>query len=213
MGATTLGKLRFQMFEYNTNGNWGVVDSIGRRATTLFDTDTAAGVRLEVTITGADKYFLKMTPLDLPASAYVQSGTLENPVMGAIDWVEFTFFNTATDTGTPPTSATDVYIRSLRIVGRGDMDFDGDVDFDDIDDFVLGLNNPDLYESIFGVPPSVKGDTTDGDGDQDFDDIPGFVALLAGAQATAVPEPSALAIAAGAAGILAFPVWRRRRRG
>jgi hypothetical protein len=57
------------------------------------------------------------------------------------------------------------------------MDFDGDLDFDDIDDFVWGLIAADVYEDLYGVPPVINGDV-DGDGDLDFDDIAGFVALL-----------------------------------
>ena len=34
---------------------------------------------------------------------------------GQIDWIEFTFFNTPTDTGSPPTKATDFYISSMQI--------------------------------------------------------------------------------------------------
>jgi hypothetical protein len=84
----------------------------------------------------------------------------------------------------------------------GDMDFDADIDFDDIDDFVLGLNNPTLYASIFGAAPSFHGDT-DGDGDLDFDDIQGFVALLQGGQQAAIPEPTGVALlAAGCLTIL-----------
>ncbi len=76
-------------------------------------------------------------------------------------------------------------------VTLGDMDCDGDVDFDDIDDFVLGLNDAAAYQAVFGLPPSAKGDT-DSDGDLDFDDIQGFVNLLGvgvTGDARAVPEP------------------------
>jgi hypothetical protein len=76
----------------------------------------------------------------------------------------------------------------------GDMDCDGDTDFDDIDDFVLGLNDAAAYENMFGVPPSLKGDT-DGDEDLDFDDIEGFVGILQGGGAVRVPEPASAAIA------------------
>jgi hypothetical protein len=78
----------------------------------------------------------------------------------------------------------------------GDMDGDLDVDFDDIDDFVLGLTDPMAYENLFGVPAFAKGDT-DRDGDLDFDDIGGFVALLTGPASEgirAVPEPSVLVV-------------------
>ena len=75
----------------------------------------------------------------------------------------------------------------------GDMDLDADVDFDDIDDFVLGLTDPAIYEAMYGVPPTQRGDI-DRDGDLDFDDIPSFVAVFTSSlQRTspqAVPEPS-----------------------
>ena len=79
----------------------------------------------------------------------------------------------------------------------GDMDWDGDVDFDDIDDFVLGLNNPQAYQDQYGAPPTVTGDT-DGDSDLDFDDIGPFVEILTppqGSDSQTVPEPSTLALA------------------
>ncbi|MFV1965322.1 MAG: sulfatase-like hydrolase/transferase [Pirellulaceae bacterium] len=59
----------------------------------------------------------------------------------------------------------------------GDMDFDGNVDFDDIDEYVLGLSDEVAYQAAFGPLPSINGDT-DGDGDLDLDDIPGFVQIL-----------------------------------
>jgi virginiamycin B lyase len=94
-------------------------------------------------------------------------------------------------------------------VTPGDMDRDEDVDFDDIDDFVLGLNDPANYEEIFGVPSSLNGDT-DGDGDLDFDDIDPFVAILGGADTVGirnVPEPSTWALLCLAAG---FVAWSKR---
>ncbi|MFV2069194.1 MAG: putative Ig domain-containing protein, partial [Pirellulales bacterium] len=61
----------------------------------------------------------------------------------------------------------------------GDMDIDGDVDFDDIGAFVMGLSDPSGYTSLFGVPAELYGDT-DQDGDIDFDDIDSFIDLLIG---------------------------------
>ena len=58
------------------------------------------------------------------------------------------------------------------------------LDFDDVDDFVLGITNPAQYEATYGVPGSLHGDF-DGDGDLDFDDIPGFVEKLSGGGAAA----------------------------
>jgi len=93
---------------------------------------------------------------------------------------------------------------SLELV-TGDLDFDGDVDFDDIDDLVLGLSSAALYEGTFGVPPVEAGDTN-GDGDFDFDDISGFVAILMAhgvAAEQAVPEPSGSALWCAALVLLA----------
>jgi hypothetical protein len=88
----------------------------------------------------------------------------------------------------------------------GDLDLDGDVDLDDIDDFALGLNDAAAYEDLFGVLPFLAGDT-DGDGDQDFDDIDDFVAILTSPDSgvtQAVPEPCAAALFGVAIGTLAL---------
>jgi hypothetical protein len=90
---------------------------------------------------------------------------------------------------------------STRLID-GDLDDDGDVDFDDIDDFVLGLNNPVGYEAARGFGPVMRGDT-DNDGDQDFDDIGLFVTILtSGSHAASVPEPATcVLLAVGLIGI------------
>jgi hypothetical protein len=68
----------------------------------------------------------------------------------------------------------------------GDLDLSGGVDQDDIATLVLGLNSPQAYADLFGIPAALAGDT-DGDGDLDFDDLSGFAAILGGnAVATAV---------------------------
>jgi hypothetical protein len=96
----------------------------------------------------------------------------------------------------------------------GDVDFDQDVDFDDIDDFVLGLNDPAAYEQLFGLPPSRKGDT-DEDGDLDFDDIASFVDILNGAAPRAshfaLPEPRYEEFLFMSAAALSC-AWRQGRR-
>ncbi len=61
----------------------------------------------------------------------------------------------------------------------GDMDCDGDVDFDDINPLVLAISDPVAYAAAFPDCAYELGDI-DGDGDVDFDDINGFVALLTG---------------------------------
>jgi hypothetical protein len=96
----------------------------------------------------------------------------------------------------------------------GDMDCDRDVDFDDIDDLVLGLNDPLAYEQLVGLPPSRKGDT-DADGDLDFDDIAGFVEILnphsVAANRLALAEPSCEGLLLMSA-LLLVPILRRRAR-
>ncbi|MEW6249385.1 MAG: PQQ-dependent sugar dehydrogenase [Planctomycetota bacterium] len=62
---------------------------------------------------------------------------------------------------------------------RGDMNRDGQVNFDDINPFVLGLTDPAGYEAQYGVPPVTLGDLNC-DGAFDFEDINPFVAALAG---------------------------------
>lgn len=82
----------------------------------------------------------------------------------------------------------------------GDMNCDGQIDFDDINAFVTGLANPGIYELLYGVSPALKGDLQ-GDGDLDFDDIPLFVDLFNDPQAAgwhSVPEPPGLAYIPGA---------------
>ena len=100
----------------------------------------------------------------------------------------------------------------------GDMDFDGDIDFDDIPPFVLGLTQPLEYQTTFGLAAVVRGDVS-GDGRMDFDDIPPFIANFgaaaaaepAGATAIAAPEPASATIgliAAAAAVLLGLRVAR-----
>ncbi len=64
-----------------------------------------------------------------------------------------------------------------QVLTPGDLDCDGDVDFDDIDPFVLALSGQVAYEAAHPNCYWLNGDT-DGDGDVDFDDINGFVQLI-----------------------------------
>jgi subtilisin-like proprotein convertase family protein len=70
----------------------------------------------------------------------------------------------------------------LRLVihGRhrpGDMNCDGNVDFDDINPFVVALVGEQGYRNRYGDCDYMLGDVN-GDGGVDFDDINPFVALL-----------------------------------
>jgi hypothetical protein len=136
---TPAPKLNVRIYEYFSNGQWGIADDAGFAPIPLFDNETAdGGLRLEITLTDAfDNYELVMTPLANPAMTYTHLGAFDNPGV-PIDWLEFTFFNTDGDTGTPPVTATDFYIRSLEIADNaaagkpGDFDLDGDVDGADL---------------------------------------------------------------------------------
>jgi hypothetical protein len=87
------------------------------------------------------------------------------------------------------------------ITSLGDMDCNGQVDFDDLDDFTLALTCESCYEELYGVPPEMKGDL-DGNGHHDYDDIARLLLILnsqnsqsaipAGLAARSVPEPASL---------------------
>jgi len=100
-------------FEYGTNGRWYSTDG----NPTLFDVNTNHGMRIDLTLTGADTFNLKMTPLNDPSIAYSDSGMLSGS--GPIDWVEFELFNTDSDYYPQHTitgGETDFYISYMQIV-------------------------------------------------------------------------------------------------
>jgi len=137
------------------------------------------------------------TNTDVSAGAHLAMGLSSGTRFGAFD---IDFFSVQSGIFIPPSP-------------KGDLDIDGDVDFDDIPSFVLGLTEPAVYLSTIGVAPSVRGDI-DGDGDLDFDDIPGFVALLGGTgPLQSVPEPATVALAWLLVASGAWPARRRRRHG
>jgi hypothetical protein len=163
-GTTPTPKLGLQMFEYLSYGQWGVVDRNPMpdptdpddinmfTFATLFDEDTAEmGAQLDLEITGADTYKLTLTPLADPAAAYTQSGLLLTPGE-PIDWLEFTFFNTATT----PDVDTDFFIRSIEVLGpapdgvSGDYNDNGEVD---AADYVLWRKGGPLQNEVPDVTP------------------------------------------------------------
>jgi hypothetical protein len=70
-------------------------------------------MRIDLMLTSPTTYKIVMDPLG-SAATYTHTGTIKGG-SGQIDWLEFTFFNTPTDTGSPPTTATDFYISSMKI--------------------------------------------------------------------------------------------------
>jgi hypothetical protein len=65
------------------------------------------------------------------------------------------------------------------LLSLGDLNCDGEANFDDIDPFVLALSSPDEYLIAFPNCNILNGDCNQ-DGNVDFDDIDAFVALLSG---------------------------------
>jgi hypothetical protein len=199
--------MRFQMFEYQTNGQWSIQDVDGLD-TGLFDVDTAAaGAEFSVTRTGADTYDVVMDPLG-PGESFTasRSFTSDSP----LDWIEFTFFNTLSDTSEPPAVATDFYIKSIEITGpappgvAGDYNSDGTVN---AADYVVWR---DRSGQTFQLPNEVPGVTPGMVTQDDYDAWRArfgntSVAAAAGAlRGDAVPESSSLIyLAAGMAGVLA----------
>ncbi len=87
-------------------------------------------------------------------------------------------------TTTIASNAPDEPLRVVTLVGEvlpggltGDLDCDGDVDFDDINPFVLALTGYEAYHAVYPDCDWLNGDCND-DGTVDFDDINCFVALL-----------------------------------
>jgi hypothetical protein len=79
--------------------------------------------------------------------------------------------------GAVPNSSGDGETYDGTPVLLGDMDFDGDLDYDDIAPFLLGLGNPVGYEATYGRSAQVAGDV-DSNGVFEFDDITAFAARL-----------------------------------
>ena len=163
------------------------------------------------------RYYLELTALDNPgaAEAKVMGRVWDRPggtVLASLAFADDAPMNPGTSgvvvDGSSPLGGSFDDVGSRAIL-TGDMDLDGDTDFDDIGSFVLGLKEASAYETAFGVPPEWKGDT-DGDGDHDFDDIPGFVNLLQGQVAFGVPEPPSRLLGIAGAALLVLACGRRR---
>jgi hypothetical protein len=200
--------MRFQTFEFSTDGEWSIQDVDGLD-TGLFDVDTAAaGAEFSVTRTGADTYDVVMDPLG-PGESFTTSRTFFSPE-APVDWIEFTFFNTFTDTSEPPAIATDFYIRSIEITGpaspgvAGDYNSDGTVN---AADYVVWR---DHSGQTFQLPNEVSGVTPGMVTPDDYTAWRARFGNVSGAGAasalgvSAVPEPSTLvSFAVGLAGLLA----------
>ena len=208
-GAIAKERLGVYVFEYGTNGHWLTSDLADDNfQTPLTDAHTAmAGMKIDLTITGPETYELVMDPLGT-AATYTQSGSFGNTGAGPIDWVEFVFFNSATN----PSQDTDFYIKSLEILGdapsvAGDYNNNGIVD---AADYVVWRKNLgqsfQLANEVAGVTPGMV--TT-----EDYDAWRSRFGATTGSGSAgitaAVPEPSAMVVLM--AGLVTTIVVARRR--
>ncbi len=145
--------------------------------------------------TGVASYFSPIFGIRFAPVAVVLEGDLLSDLSAAPSQRVGTFVGLGSF-GSLTADGLMLFDRTIRLVLPlpGDMDSDGDVDFDDIGPFVLGLSDPDGYQSSFGVPAVSRGDI-DEDGDQDFDDIAGFVDILIPGNNQQIPEPATLLLA------------------
>jgi hypothetical protein len=110
-------KMSFFTYTYYNDlvGDW-IIDDAPTRFTQpgICDTDTAAGAAISVTRTGANTYDLVVDSFG--GADFVSAGRTFLNHGAEVDWIEFTFYNTVSDTGMPPTTATDFYISEMSIV-------------------------------------------------------------------------------------------------
>lgn len=140
--------------------------------------------RNSVHLNGVGRFVASMTVLAMHARADPTGPIPPNTYSGTLD-------NEALRTALQTTVWR--VVRTHLHTSEGDMDLDGDQDFDDIEPFVQAMMSPVSYESMFLVSSTFNGDI-DGDGILDFDDIDDFLAALtASAEGThAVPEGSSI---------------------
>jgi hypothetical protein len=123
-------RLAVGCFEYFSYGRWQA--GLGPGTVSLYDTNTTAGVEIDVTMTDTNSYHLVMTPLNNPGIAYTEDGSFSTKTTnGPINWITYQFYNTDSDfynvdtnaNITYPTNApcgpnpTDFYIKSMTISG------------------------------------------------------------------------------------------------
>jgi hypothetical protein len=77
--------------------------------------------------------------------------------------------------------ATLAWLRNPLTIKLGDLNCDGNIDFGDINPFVLALSDPDEYERQYPDCDILNADCN-GDGRVDFGDINPFVELLSSHQ-------------------------------
>jgi hypothetical protein len=194
LGATPTPKLVIQRFEYANDGQFVISNGEANgHSIPLFDIDTAQGAQIDLTLTGVDTYSLTIDPMG-PGDSYMETGILDTPGE-PIDWIEFTFFNTTSSLS----SESDLYIKSMEILGPAAAGVPGDYNGNgvvDAADYVVWRNGGPLQNEVAGVTP----------GQVTAEDYAAWrarfgntsaVAASGNLQATSVPEPGTFVLAIG----------------
>ncbi|MGH7943286.1 MAG: hypothetical protein ACREFR_19685 [Limisphaerales bacterium] len=105
--------LRLLVFNYFSS-NWKAVDESGTTFTPLADTDTAAGMKFDLTLLSTNTYSFTMTPLADPANAYTQTGDFASTNL-PINYVNYRLWDNQS-TG-PNDTADNFEISSMTIQG------------------------------------------------------------------------------------------------
>jgi hypothetical protein len=144
---------------------------------------------------------LKVDPFG-PAATYTETGTLADPGQ-PLDWLEFTFFNTAHVGGVDD----EFFIRSIQIVGSGAAGVPGDYNNNgvvDMADYVLWRKGGPLANEV--NTPGVVDASDYTAWRARFGNTSGAGSGFAGASA---PEPGALGLFFTAAASICASGWRR----
>jgi hypothetical protein len=134
--------------------------------------DLMIGSPLEVTAFPIDA-----GPFPLPANGSTYVDLVAPPGMVAIMMIVDYFADAGGAPGAPLGTWLDATELPTASYGLGDLDCDGDTDFDDINPFVLALTDPVTYSLLYPDCDVMLADCN-GDGVVDFGDINAFVALL-----------------------------------
>jgi hypothetical protein len=211
-------KYKVEQFDYFNYGQWydttGEFELYARNDPAMSQVGTdVAGAQIDFKLVTPTTYEMTMTPLQNPAAAVTMSGELDNPgESGPIDWIELQMFNTQTDLAPDavvPESNTDLYIRSMAILGDdpgpagvpGDYNDNGVVD---AADYVVWRNGGPLQNEVAGVSPGTVTAEDYAAWRARFGNV-GAVPSAGSLSAAAVPEAHTFVyLAAGVAGLLAM---------
>jgi len=219
--ANVIERFRLRMFNWIDFQEWGRW-SVNDVPTSLWLVDkapgehpdfpqgaagTSEGLRIDFTLTGLDSYSVTLTPLDQPASAFTTSGLLD----GRADF----------DNSSGGVADGRDFLTWQRNFGKNEQNSNPDPVFADGDangDKSVWVEDYPIWVSRFGGGGGIDWIEFEHYGrptpepDRNGADTDFFIRSMeiTGPAVSAVPEPSTLAIAAAAAGLLGRAAARRR---